>query len=246
MKDIILKSLKLFLMAFIASIMCFFLVVSINFIKVGLFTDQIGYDMYGASEENTDMQHLYTYYFEDGDDEKFAEYEEKGYKLSDVSIYSEVDPNTNLILNIISQTFCIVIVSAFIYNTMWKSGNRDKESERLHGSKVYKAKGLYCGILAILPMFLALTFAIVTKNSICANISTSLYAILNGYAFEILTAVNKSARVFSDIGIWQILTYYGVLLIFPIVSAISYFIGFKDIVIMEKLVYKNSNKKEKR
>ena len=39
---------------------------------------------------------------------------------------------------------------------------------------------------------------------------------------------------------------YGVLLIFPIVSAISYFIGFKDIVIMEKLVYKNSNKKEKR
>ena len=62
MKDIILKSLKLFLMAFIASIMCFFLVVSINFIKVGLFTDQIGYDMYGASEENTDMQHLYTYY----------------------------------------------------------------------------------------------------------------------------------------------------------------------------------------
>ena len=141
---------------------------------------------------------------------------------------------------------CLVITGLFIYNTMWKTGNRDKEFQKLHGGKVYKAKGLYCGILAILPMLLALTFAIVTKNSICANVSTSLYAILNGYAFEILTAVNKNARVFADIGIWQILTYYGVLLIFPIVSTISYFIGFKDIVIMEKLVYKSSNKKEKR
>ncbi|MBR5223012.1 MAG: hypothetical protein IKV81_02465 [Clostridia bacterium] len=246
MKDIILKSLKLFLITFLSGIMCFFLVTSLNFMKVGLFSENIGYDMYGATEENLEMKHLYTYYFEDGDDEKYKEYEEQGYKLSGVSIYSEINPTANITLSIISQVMCLVITGLFIYNTMWKTGNRDKEFEKLHGGKVYKAKGLYCGILAILPMLLALTFAIVTKNSICANVSTSLYAILNGYAFEILTAVNKNARVFADIGIWQILTYYGVLLIFPIVSTISYFIGFKDIVIMEKLVYKNSNKKEKR
>ena len=246
MKDIILKSLKLFLITFLSGIMCFFLVTSLNFMKVGLFSENIGYDMYGATEEDPDMKHLYTYYFEDGDDEKYKEYEEQGYKLSGVSIYSEINPTANITLSIISQVICLVVTTLFVYNTMWKTGNRDKESERLHGLKVNKAKGLYCGILAILPMLLALTFAIVTKNSICANVSTSLYALLNGYAFEILTAVNKSARVFSDIGIWQILTYYGVLLIFPIVSSISYFIGFKDIVIMEKLIYKNSNKKEKR
>lgn len=246
MKDIILKSLKLFLITFLSGIMCFFVVTSISFIKVGLFSEKIGYDMYGATDEDPDMKHLYTYYFEDGDDKKYDEYKDKGYTLSGVSIYSEVDRTANIALGVTSQAMCLIITALFIYNTMWKIGNRDKEIQKLHGGKATKLKGLYCGILAILPMLLALTFAIVTKNNICANVSTSLYALLNGYAFEILTAVNKSARVFADIGIWQILTYYGVLLIFPVVSSISYFIGFKDIVIMEKLIYKNSNKKEKR
>ncbi len=246
MKDIILKSLKLFLMTFLASLMCFFLVVSLNFIKVGVFSEKIGYDLYGASNENDEMKHLYTYYFEDGDDKKYEEYEKKDYVLSKVSIYSDIDTTTNVALGIISQLMCLAVVALIVYNMMWKSGYLDKQSEKLHGVKANKLKGLYCGILAVAPMFLALTFAVVTKNSVCANLSTSIYTILNGYAFDIISEVTKSAKVFSDMNIWQIITFYSVLLIFPVLSTISYIIGYKDIIISEKLIYKNSKKREKR
>lgn len=246
MKDIILKSLKLFLITFLSGIICFFVVTSISFIKVGLFSEKIGYDMYGATDEDPDMKHLYTYYFEDGDDKKYDEYKDKGYTLSGVSIYSEVDRTANIALGVTSQAMCLIITALFIYNTMWKIGNRDKEIQKLHGGKATKLKGLYCGILVISPMLLLLTFAVITKNSICANVSTSLYAILNGYAFDIITTVSKNSKVFADTGILQILTFYGLLLIFPIVSTMAYIIGFKDIIIMEKLIYKNQSKKEKK
>ena len=52
MKDILLKSLKVYGHLIIVAILCFFIVVSFNAMKIGLFTKNIGYDMYLKTSED--------------------------------------------------------------------------------------------------------------------------------------------------------------------------------------------------
>lgn len=249
MKDIVLKALRLFLTMFVSLIMCFFLVVSFNVLKVGLFTENIGYDVYGTLKtegENKDTEpkteHLYTYYFADGDDKMAEEFESKGYTLSKTSIRSEVEPAANIVISVISQLICLIITSSLIYGKLWQSGNRDFEAARLHGLKFSKLKGLYIGLSANLPMLIFLIFAVAAQNKV--KIPVALFAFGNAYAYEILLPLNKGIVYFSDADVWHIIAYFAVLLFVPLVSAVSYYIGFKDIVISEKLIYKNSKKKK--
>ena len=250
MKDTVLKALRLFLTMLLSTIMCFFLVTSFNVLKVGLFTEKIGYDVYGVLKtedgENKDTEqkseYLYTYYLADGEDEMAEEYENKGYILSKISIRSDVDKGANVVMIIISQLFCFVITVSFIYGKLWKCGNRDFEAVRLHGVKISKLKGLYIGILANLPMLIFSIFAVAAQNKI--KLPVSLFAFANSYMFEILTAINRGIVYFADANVWRIIIYFATLLFVPAVSAVSYYIGFKDIVISDKLIYKNTKKKK--
>lgn len=250
MKDTILKALRLFLTMILLCIICFFLVMSFNVLKVGLFTESIGYDVYGTLKtedgENKDTEqkseYLYTYYFEDGDDKRAEEYENKGYELIKYSVRSEVEPVANAVISAISQLFCFIIAVFLIYGKLWKYGNRDFEATRLHGLKFSKLKGLYIGILANLPMLIFLIFAVAAQNKI--KLPVSLFALANSYMFEILTAINRGIVYFADANVWRIIIYFATLLFVPAVSAVSYYIGFKDIVISDKLIYKNTKKKK--
>ncbi|MBO5210473.1 MAG: hypothetical protein J6B80_00915 [Clostridia bacterium] len=243
MKDILLKSLKVYGHLIIVAILCFFLVVSFNALKIGLFTKDIGYDMYLRTSEDAEPEFLYTYFYEDGEDLKLKEYEDQKDNLVKYSIRSDVEKTPDIALSVISQIFCIMMLVSFLYNDLWKVGNKDFEAMRIHSKKFSRLKGLYIGLIAILPSFIFLTFALVTKNSVMANSPIALFTYSNSYAFEIIIAVTKGAMHWADVKLWQAMVYYAVLFITPIVCEIAYVIGFKDISIGEKLIYKNSKKR---
>lgn len=243
MKDILLKSLKVYGHLIIVAILCFFLVVSFNALKVGLFTKDIGYDMYIRTSEDADPEFLYTYYYADGDDLKLKEYEEQKENLLKYSIRSEIEKTPDVALSVLSQLFCIMMLISFIYNDLWKAGNKDFEAMRIHGKKLSKLKGLYIGLIASIPSVLFLTFALITKNSIMANSPIALFTYSNSYAFEIIFAATNGDMHWADVNLWQALVYYAVLLVTPIVCAVSYIIGVKDISLGERLIYKNNKKR---
>jgi len=246
MKDILLKALKVFGHLIVVGIACFFIVISFNALKIGLFSRDIGYNAYGRLSEEAEPELLYTYYFDDGEDAKAKEFEDKGYELLKYSIRSDVDKGPDIALSVLSQLCCIVILMSFIYNDVWQAGNKDFEATRLHGKKFSKLKGLYIGLIANIPAFLLLTTFIVLKSSATAKLPIAIYTYLNSYAFEIIFAATNGAMYWADIQWWQALVYYSVLLIVPIVCLVSYIIGFKDISLAEKLIYKNSKKKIRR
>ena len=78
------------------------------------------------------------------------------------------------------------------------------------------------------------------------SLAVAIYTYLNSYAFEIIFAATNGAMYWADVQWWQALVYYSVLLIVPIVCLVSYIIGFKDISLAEKLIYKNSKKRIRR
>ena len=246
MKDILLKSLKVYGHLIIVAILCFFIVVSFNAMKIGLFTKNIGYDMYLKTSEDADPEFLYTYYYEDGEDLKLKEYEDKKDNLVKYSIRSEIDKTPDIALSVVSQIFCVMMLVSFVYNDLWKAGNKDFEAKRIHGKDFSKLKGIYIGLIAILPSFIFLTFSLITKNSIMANLPVALFTYSNCYAFEIILAITKGTMHWADVNLLQALVCYAVLLITPIVCEISYIIGFKDISLGERLIYKNNKKRIKR
>lgn len=243
MKDILSKSLKVYGHLIVVAILCFFLVVSFNTLKVGLFTKDIGYDMYIRTAEDAEPEFLYTYYYEDGDDLKLKEYEDKKDNLVKYSIRSDIEKAPNVALSVLSQIFCIVMLVSFVYSDLWKAGNKDFEAMRIHGKRGSKLKGFYIGLIASIPSFIFLTFALVTKNSIMASAPIALFTYSNSYAFEIIFAATNGAMHWAEVSLWQAVVYYAVLSITPIVCAVSYIIGFKDISLSERLIYKKNKKR---
>ena len=84
--EIFKKSLRLYGSCILASMMCFFLVITFNMIGTNLFGEQIGYSMQGEIEvdgENTKTI-LYSYKYSEGKDLKKQEYIDKGYTLTEI------------------------------------------------------------------------------------------------------------------------------------------------------------------
>lgn len=241
--DTLKKGIKTIFTTIIVCVVCFFIVISFNVIKIGLFSEDIGYDVYGKTKENTDPKYLYSYYIKDGEDLNAEEYKKQGYELLKYSIRSEVEKAPDIACSILSQIFCLIILTSFIYNELWKAGNKDFEAERLYGIPINKLKGLYIGLIAIIPSAAFLTFCLITKDTIMAKLPIAIFTFANCYAYEIIFAVTNGAVNWSDVQLWQGVVYYSVLIIIPIIALVSYIIGAKDISIAEKLVYKNSKKR---
>ena len=243
MKDILLKGIKTFFTTMIVCVISFFLVVSFNAIKIGLFSENIGYDVYGKTEDKTDPEYLYTYYIDDGKDEKAEDYEKQGYELVKYSIRSEVEKTPDIICGVLSQIFCLTILASFIYSELWKTGNKDFEAERLYGTPINIFKGMLIGFVAVIPSIAFLIFSLITQNSVMAKLPIAIFTFANCYAYEIIFSVTNGAMFWADVQWWQALVYFAVLLIIPIIAFVSYYIGCKDISISEKLIYKNSKKR---
>lgn len=303
--NIVSKGLKVFLLSIVVCIISFFVVVSFNTIKIGLFSEDLGYDVRGIKEGSEEVDELFRYYIKDDIDLLAEEYEAKGYKLTKkpimsvveegskdkpfemgyevfgtkndndepVSLYkyynqqgaeivakdfekqgyeirkysfrSEVEKGAEVALSVISQLVCLFILISFIYNELWKLGNKDFEAIRLYGTPVNKLKGLYVGLVAIIPAFVFLTFALITKNSIMAELPIALFTFSNCYAYEILFSATNGAMFWADVQVWQAVIYYSVLIFIPVISLVSYIIGAKDISISEKLIYKNNKHKRR-
>lgn len=301
MKDIFAKGIRTFFTTIIVCIICFFVVVSFNALKIGLFSQDIGYDVYGRTEENADPELLYTYYLNDVDEPKADKYKEQGYTLTEkpitaevtnddktesaeigfevygkkgdaqeellykyytekgntvlseqykennvelfsYSIRSEVEKSADIACSVISQIFCLVILVSFVYSELWKAGNKDFETARLYSTPVNKLKGLYIGLVAVIPSVAFLVFSLATQNTIMSKLPVAIFTFSNCYAYEIIFAVTNGVMYWADVQWWQALVYFAILLIVPITALVSYIIGVNDISISEKLVYKNSKK----
>lgn len=304
MNNTVSKGLKVFFLTLTVSLISFFVVVSFNMLKVGFFTDDIGYEVktqngdkleelykyyivdntdvdaekyekegyklskevitaetgegdkaetieigfevYGVKDGKTEKELLYKYYNEEGHEILSKEYEEKKVELHSYSFRSEIEKGPDIALSVLSQICCLFIVVAFIYNELWKIGNKDFENVRLHGHVINKLKGLYIGLIGIMPMVILLTFCLITKNSVMSDSPIAIFTFANCYAFESIFAITNGITYWVDVNLLQAIGYYAILLIVPLISMVSYIIGVKDISLAEKLIYKNNKDKRRR
>ncbi len=229
------KGLKLFGISVVANVMCFILIISFSVISTALFTEKIGYTMYGATAEGEELKELYTYYFEDGDDTQKEKYEQKGYSLTEITLRSQVSKTNKVVWSLVSQIFCLVMMISFIYNQLWQLGSKDSNLVKFKSLKEDKLKGLKIGLIASAPSFIFFVFSVISKK-----VNIALFAFLNAYLYDFISLIANGAKTFDALSIWQILLIFVILLIFPAAAYGSYLLGYKQFSISEKLVYKKN------
>ena len=236
-KDTVIHSLKLFGQLIVVNILNIFICLSFMFICTAAFTKDIGYSAVVYDKDNNEVE-KYAYYSADGEDAKLAEYPEAdGYKISKQTIKSPLSGTGNVVFRLLTQTFTLLLTIGFIYPKLWQLGAKDSNLVKFKHRVSDPLRGLKIGLTAQIPaLLLLISFFIFMRN-----VPLKLYALLNSSFYALIDMIGGT-KSFGQIGVFQAVALFLLLLIVPAVSAGAYLLGLKDISLSERFIYsKNKN-----
>lgn len=241
MKNTLKISLKIFAKIVLANVLSVITVISLSFLCSVMFTDEIGYKALGIKAESSEQVELYTHYNKDGEDKLLAEYEAEGYTINKVGIRSEISKSGNAVFLLLSAFFCMSMGAMITYQFVWKEGNKDLNLVRYGRAKENKFKGVTIGFFATLPYLILLLLMGLGKWGFAKNFPVVLYKYVNASLFALNDVICGKSLSFGDLSILQLLLLVLVLLIVPVFTGVAYYLGYKDILVSEKLTYKKTN-----
>ena len=190
------------------------------------------------TEENPQSVELYEYYYSDGEDVKFAEFEQQGYKITKANIRSLLSGGDRIAFLLVSQAINLVLLITIIYGNVWQMANNDSNMIRYKHKEEDKLKGLKIGALAVSPYILLLLVLSFTKFNV------GLFKVINSAFYGFIDLICSNALTFDNLSIFKIILIFLMLLIVPIVTHIIYMLGYKDISIGDKILYNHYKKKK--
>ncbi len=230
-----------------ASVISVFLCFSINVICSALFTYETGYKAYVYETETSSSaiaEYEYTYTDENGDgkdegtDTKMQEYKDAGYIVTTVKQRSTLTGTGKAIFLILTQAFSMIMVVAFASNTSYKQGFKDNNLVKIGHTSSDILKGLKIGLIGNIPFFLLTIFVIVMASGLAPAFRTVWYAFLSGHFYSLIIWITSGAETIAQITALQYVGLVLIQFIAPVISCVAYILGFKEINLAEKLVYK--------
>ena len=241
MKEILKPALGTFGRQLVVNLMNMFMCMSLMVLATAAFTSVNGYKAFVYQDGNDKPIAEYTYKNSDGEDTKKAEYEDQGYKVVTSETRDDLSKGETTAYYIITQIIGLVLVGSFVYPNMWSLGAKDSNLVRFKHKKEDKLRGLKIGLIAIIPLFIAMVVFLVALREATA---VALFAMLFASFFSFIHAIGGSAQYLSDLSVLQSIMMVLPLFIIPLIAWAAYLLGYKDISLGEKLIYKNNNKKK--
>ncbi len=236
MKGIFKLGFKLYGKIVIATVMAFFVVISVNVIATGFMADEVGYKAYGIKEGSQEQELLYEYSVSDGEDTQKAKYEEEGYTVTEQKIY-KINKSGEVFFLITAQLLSLLIMMAFIYSFIWKEGIKDNNLVKFGHINEDKLKGAKIGFVASIPYAIFVLVLFVLRFITKTDFSVALIELLNSHIYSFIKLV-LGGNAFLDISFIRMLGLLLLGLIVPLISGVSYLIGYKDIALSDKILYK--------
>ena len=235
----------------IASIISIFLCISMNVIISAMFTSEIGYQAFVyETEESTEPIAKYEYFYtdkdgdgkDDGTDVKMQEYEDKDYIVTTVKLRSTLTGTSKAVFLISTQILSMIMVIAFASNSPYKQGFKDSNMVKIGHAKSDLLKGLKIGLIGNIPFFAITILMIVLAVGIAPGFRTVWYAFLSGHFYSLIMWITGGVLTVGEISTMQYVCLALVQFIVPVISCVAYILGFKEINLAEKLVYKKEVK----
>lgn len=150
------------------------------------------------------------------------------------------------LMNLIALILQGCIYFLLIYAGMWSLGDKEANAVQFGHMEATAARGFHIGCVAVTPS--VLTFLVLLADKLfsfwpqCAAFyrlcHTALYPIL---AWSMGTVVSVTT---AQLAWWQLLCAGIPILFLPLVAGLSYYFGFKHIVVSERIMFVNKKKKQ--
>ncbi len=242
MKEIFKMGLGLYGKLIVINIMCFFLAISMSVLATAVFTEDIGYTALIYNAETEELVTQYDYYYADGDDTKLAEYETDEYIVNKSTKKSELTKGENTAFYFITQLFCMIMLIMFIYPNLWDRGTRDNNLVSFGHAAEDKLKGLKVGLIAIIPAVIFFIFLFVTKSNLMAKLPVGILRLIFSSTYSLNYLICGNTMTVGELSYIQLIFMMLLNLLVPAIAFASYILGYKNISIGEKLVYKKNKK----
>ena len=175
----------------------------------------------------------YVHYIDDGEDIKIEQFKKEGFTVSTVNIISK----TGKIVEYVFLTFVsFLMLIMFIYNKIYIVGNKDFNLVKCGHIPEKKYKGLIVGTIGNSICILIFLVTVVLRF-VKPDTPVGFYKILNMPYFNLLNSAMGKGSL-KDVSFAGFLVMFLLVLVVPVITHISYTLGYKDIKITDKLTYK--------
>ncbi len=149
--------------------------------------------------------------------------------------------------DVISQVCMLLLFLGLVYSATWHMGDRDRNRVGFGRMERDNLRGLKAGLLASVPAGLAYLGLFVCKLTGLWPAYAQTYRYLNIVFLPIYNAiVPVTIKTMAELGWGQIALLVLPLCVLPLFAYIGYRLGYKQLSVAEKLIYKTTGKKPKR
>lgn len=151
----------------------------------------------------------------------------------------------NILYKFAIGCFVLLIYVVLISGPAWRIGNEDKNKVKFNRQQKDIYRGFKLGLLASVPMFLLAILLLLAKAELFPNFYV-LYKVLNAYAFAFIgiidhTFENVQTAYLTVVSWGQVIAACAFTIIPTIVWGVNYLLGYHDIIVMDKLIYKKKD-----
>lgn len=142
----------------------------------------------------------------------------------------------------------LVMYILFLYAPAWKQGNDDWNKVNFGRREADKLRGLKIGFLAMIPNIVLSVLILLAKAELLPNFYV-VYKLLNGHLLVMANLIDGTAQgvltaYLTEVDWWRLIVVCIMnCTVTMIISAVGYFIGYKNLLVMDKLVYKKKQNK---
>ncbi len=228
---------KLFSRFALGIVMCIIVFFSFSVAINAGFSDLVGHNIYYYSEEiGKEVQ--VCYHDKDNNppaDCKCADYDSERLRTVPDKVLSESREKISLIL---AQIFSFVMITGILCGTVWEMGNKDISAVKHGRTDENKLKGLYIGLIAAVPSIIVYILLVLSHFEILRPAFLDTYRLANSHFHYILTLIYSGAQNAAQLSSSQLILCGALNLYLPVISLISYFLGYIDFNLIEKITFK--------
>ncbi|MBO5929197.1 MAG: hypothetical protein J6Q42_04180 [Clostridia bacterium] len=150
----------------------------------------------------------------------------------------------SFLMNLISLLLQGTIFFLFIYGALWSLGDKDANAVHFGHLQVTASRGFKIGCLASIPSMISFLVLVADKLFLFWGKSAAAYRVCQVGLYPIVVwAMGPTAATTTAQLSWGQVLCAGIPVLFlPIAAGISYYLGFKQIVVADRMMFVNKKK----
>lgn len=128
---------------------------------------------------------------------------------------------------------------------MWNAGHRDRNAANFGHATFRYSRGLLYGIVGASPLAVISIGFVLSKFGLLFNFVLPYKMLINPEIWPIINMLEPTVFL-PNFAVWEVLLIAFLSVAVPVlIGEFGYFMGARDISIVQKLVYKDNKKKER-